>query len=138
MGLVALKDAPEAILRTVDGSGVDCSSRLVSGDEPRVGVLLPDCGTEISRDRGYVGGDAVPSVWVAGVLMPVWVDDAVPLLFLIFAGGLLTSRVPLCGRVRRGALSERSSSLSWLAVWLFHLVVRRSEARAVSSYILRD
>lgn len=91
------------------GSGVLCSSRLPS-ERLSGGVSVPDSGRLIRTDRGYVDFEVDPSsVRPTGVLIPVWVDDAVPLLARVEA--LLAGRGPFADRGRAATVSGSSSSL---------------------------
>jgi hypothetical protein len=132
-GLIAVREAPDDILRTTFDSADNCSSPDDGG--AWVGVSIPGSeGIVTSECGGGIFGDDVErlsSVSMGRLLSDDTEDDVVSLRFLRLACTFCPCLMLLAGRGRITVVSERSASLSVT----FRLLgfVRRSEASAVSS-----
>jgi hypothetical protein len=132
-GLMAVREAPDDILRTTFGSADNCSSPDTGG--ACVGVSMPGSeGIVASECGGGIFGEddeRFSSLSTGRLLSEDIEDDVVSLRFLCLVCTFCPCLMLLAGRGRIAVVSERSASLSVT----FRLLgfVRRSEASAVSS-----
>lgn len=132
-GLMAVREAPDDILRITFDSTDGCSSPDDGG--ARVGVSIPGSEGIVTNEcgGGTLGDDVetFSSTSTGRLLSDDIEDDVVSLRFLCLACTFCPCLMLLAGRGRITVVSERSASLSVT----FRLLgfVRRSVANAVSS-----